>query len=127
MKYFGFTVGFVFLLCVANTHAHEMTPTYPKLDTSHVSGVLKTKMKIFNRREDVSYYEIGVFDKDWNAIPFVTSYKVLQMDYLAHAEVDIYINKGDATRSEYICSKSKLKKDDVVSSAIASRICSRIK
>ena len=113
------------LLGVAN--AHEMTPTYPKLETAHVPGVLKTKMKIFNRREDVSYYEIGVFDKDWNAIPFVTSYKVLQMDYLAHAEVDIYINEGDATRSEYICSKSKLKKDDVETSAIASRICSRIK
>jgi hypothetical protein len=127
MKYVWFTLGFIFLLGTANTHAHEMTPTYPKLEASYIPGVLKTRMHIFNRRDDVSYYEIGVFGEDWEPIPFVTSYKLLKMDYLAHAEVDIYINKQDKASAEYICSKSKLRKEDVVSSAISSRICSRIK
>lgn len=114
------------LVCgIAN--AHEMTPTYPQFSNAFVPGVLKTNMEIFNKREDVSYYEIGAFDGEWNAIPFVTSYKVIKMEYLAHAQFDIYIKAEDKKRLMYICSKSKLTKDTVKSSAIASRICSKVK
>ena len=62
--------------------AHEMTPTYPKLEPSHLDGVYKTTMEMFNKREDVSYYEIGVFDKDKNPIPFVSSYKIIKMEII---------------------------------------------
>ena len=115
------------LILALETKAHEMTPTYPKFEASFVSGVLKTKMRLFNRRSDVSYYEIGVFDSDWKPVPFVTSYKVMKMEYLDTAEFDIYIKKGDLSRSMYICSKSKLLKKDIKGSGISSRICSKIK
>ena len=107
--------------------AHEMTPTYPKLRPSHLDNVYVTEMEMFNKRNDVEYYEIGVFDKDFNPIPFVTSYKVLNIKYLGHVSFDVYIRKDDVSEAEYICSKSKLRKEDTKRTAVNSRICSRIK
>jgi hypothetical protein len=115
------------LILTVDAKAHEMTPTYPKFESSFVSGVMKTKMRLFNRRNDVKYYEIGVFDSEWKPVPFVTSYKLLQMDYLETVSFDLYINTKDLSNSTYICSKSKLIKSDVISTGIASRICSKIK
>ena len=115
------------LILTLDANSHEMTPTYPKFESSFVNGVMKTKMRLFNRRNDVSYYEIGVFDSEWKPVPFVTSYKVMKMAYLDTAEFDIYINKTDLIGATYICSKSKLQKKDVISSGISSRICSKIK
>ena len=51
--------------------AHEMTPTYPEWRYSIYSDLLVTKMEMFNKRNDVEYYEIAVFDENWNPIPFV--------------------------------------------------------
>ena len=50
----------IVLLCLFGfqSNAHEMTPTYPVLDSSYIEGVVVAKMKLFNRREDVEYYEI---------------------------------------------------------------------
>jgi hypothetical protein len=107
--------------------AHEMTPTYPKLKQSHISDVLVTRMQMFNKRADVEYYEIGVFDKDFNPIPFVSSYGIFKLEYLGHVTFDVYIRKRDADRVEYICSKSKLKKESKTRTPISSKICSRIK
>lgn len=107
--------------------AHEMTPTYPTLSPSHIEGVYKTKMEMFNKRQDVEYYEIGVFDKDFNPIPFVSSYNVLRIKYLGHVEFEIYIRKSDVSKATYICSKSKLRKDGNVRTAVSSRICSKIR
>jgi len=107
--------------------AHEMTPTYPKLTPSYMDNVYKTTMEMFNKRNDVEYYEIGVFDKDWNPIPFVTSYKIIRLRYLGHVTFDVFIRKADVGRAEYICSKSKLRKDSNTKTAITSRICSRFK
>lgn len=84
-------------------------------------------MQMFNKRQDVEYYEIGVFDKDWNAIPFVTSYSVIRIRYLGHVTFDIYIRKADVPRAEYVCSLSKLRKEKNPKTAIASRICSKFK
>ena len=53
--------------------AHEMTPAYPVFQPSHIDGVSKVNMEMFNRRADVEYYELGVFDKSWGSIPFVSS------------------------------------------------------
>jgi len=33
--------------------SHEMTPTYPSWSISHIEGVQKTRMAIFNKRSDV--------------------------------------------------------------------------
>lgn len=107
--------------------AHEMVPTYPKLVPSHVDGLLKTTMKMFNKRADVEYYEVGVFDKDFNPVPFVTTYNIFKLDYLGHVTFDVYIRARDKDRAEYICSKSKIRKDSTTKTAISSKICSRIK
>ena len=109
------------------TIAHEMTPTYPKMRPSHLDNVYVTTMEMFNKRQDVEYYEIGVFDKDFKPVPFVSKYEIINLRYLGHVTFDIYIRKSDVGRAEYICSKSKLRKDDSVRTAISSRICSKIK
>lgn len=110
-----------------SAHAHDMTPTYPKLTHSHLDGVVKTTMSIFNKRQDVQHYEIKVFDKDFQSIPFVTSQSVIRLDYLSKTTFDVYIRKADASRAVYICSLSKLQKDSTVRTAVSSRICSKIK
>lgn len=84
-------------------------------------------MQMFNKRADVEYYEIGVFDEDFNPIPFVTSYRILKITYLETVTFDVYIRKLDVERATYICSQSKLRKEDITRTAISSRICSKIK
>jgi len=122
LKYF--IVGIMLALPV---QAHEMVPTYPRLEQSHMDGLLKTTMKMFNKRADVEYYEIGVFDKDFKPIPFVTAYNVFKLEYLGHVTFDIYIRAQDKNRAVYICSKSKLRKDNDTKTAISSKICSKFK
>jgi hypothetical protein len=109
------------------TMAHEMTPTYPKMRPSHMDNVYVTTMEMFNKRKDVEYYEIGVFDEEWNPVPFVTSYEIINIRYLGHVTFDIYIRKSDVSKVEYICSKSKLRKEDLTRTAVASKICSRVR
>ena len=107
--------------------AHEMTPTYPKWKYSYMDDLLVTRMEIFNKRSDVEYYELGVFDKDWRPIPFVSQYTILNIKYLERVEVDVYIREIDKFNAEYICSRSKMKTEDLKSSSISSKICSRFK
>ena len=122
LKYF--IVGLMLALPV---QAHEMVPTYPRLEVSHVDGLLKATMKMFNKRADVEYYEVGVFDKDFNPVPFVTSYNVFKLEYLGHVTFDIYIRAQDRDRAVYVCSKSKIRKDSNTKTAISSKICSKFK
>jgi len=126
MKWFMYGIIGVFLMSNVAS-AHEMTPTYPKLTPSHLDNVYKTTMEMFNKRADVEFYEIGVFDKEWNPIPFVSSYTIIKLKYLGHVSFDIYIRKDDVSRAEYICSKSKLRTDNKKRTAVSSRICSRFK
>lgn len=107
--------------------AHEMTPTYPKLVPSHVEGIYVAKMTVFNRRQDVQYYELGVFDGKFSPIPFTAAYKVIKLNYLRKVNLDVYIREQDINKVVYICSQSKLRKDDSVRTAVASRICSKVK
>lgn len=107
--------------------AHEMTPTYPKLGVSHVDGLYKTTLQLFNKREEVEYYEIGVFDKDKAPIPFVSNYKIMKINYLGHVTFDVFIRKQDVSRAVYVCSRSKLRKDNKVRTAVASVICSKFR
>ena len=115
------------MLVVGSAHAHEMVPTYPTWKQSAFKDVVQTTMEMFNKRQDVEYYEIGIFDKDWKPVPFVSSYKVFQLRYLGHVQFDVYINKKDKERAVYICSKSKLRKTGETRTAISSKICSKFK
>lgn len=108
-------------------NAHEMVPTYPKLKPSYMDGLMVTTMEIFNKRKDVEYYEIAVFDKDWKPIPFVSSFTVVQLDYLKRVKFDIYIREKDKDKALYVCSRSKTLQQKVSNTTITSKICSKFK
>lgn len=117
----------ILLLISGSAYSHEFTPTYPELKYSHVQGVLKVDMELFNRREDVSYYELEVLDKSSVPLPFATQSKIVSVSFLERKKIEIYIREIDAGRAVYVCSKSKLNKGMEKASAVASKICSKIK
>lgn len=107
--------------------AHEWTPTYPTMKPSHVQGVYYTDMNLFNGRQDVKYYEISVWDKDWGRIPFAAEIRVVPLEYLARKQIRIYLREEDLPAATYICSLSKLEAEGDLKSAISSKICSKIR
>jgi len=107
--------------------AHEMTPTYPELVPAYMEGVLVTNLKLYNRREDVEYYEIGVFTGEWEPIKFASIERVIRVDYLETKTFDVYVREKDRNKIMYICTISKLRKENVGVSAVSSKICSKIK
>lgn len=116
------------LLCLSGyVSAHEWTPTYPKLEPSHVQGVYKVDMNLFNARQDITYYEISVWDADWNKLPFAAELRVFPIDYLGRKNITIYIREEDRDAVTYICSQSKLISNGESQSSISSRVCSKIK
>jgi hypothetical protein len=104
-----------------------MTPTYPKWKMSFIPTAKMTTMQVFNKRADVQWYQIGVFDKEWNPIPFVSRYKIINVKYLTRVEFDVYINDTNVNLAEYICSTSKLRRNDNFVPVVESKICSRFK
>ena len=120
---------YILMLCLVTSqaYAHEMIPTYPKFGASFMEGLSKTTMTLFNKRADVEYYEIAVFDVDWKPIKFVSEYQVFKIPYLSTVTFDIYVRDQDKSKVEYICSRSKLRKENLKRTAISSRICSRVK
>lgn len=129
MKYllYVFIVVMATTFVVRKASAHEMVPTYPELVPSFMDGLYKTTMTMFNKRKEIEYYEIGVFDSEWNPIPFVSNYQIYKIPYLTTMSFDVFIRKADKDRVTYICSKSKLRKVDTSKTAISSRICSKVK
>lgn len=129
MKYLMYIVSVMsIMLLAAKVQAHEMVPTYPKLNSSYMGGLQVTTVTVFNKRPEVEYYEIGVFDDDWNALTFVSQYKIYKVPHLSTVSIDIYIRDEDKYKVSYICSKSKLRKaDGTIRTAVSSRICSRVK
>jgi len=108
--------------------AHEWTPTYPKMKYSFIDGIMVTTMDLFNKREDISWYEIGVYDKDFNLIKHsVQGGKVQYVPPLQRKSVDVYIRSKDMDKATYICSKSKIISESEKATVVASRICSKIK
>jgi len=107
--------------------AHEFTPTYPKLKQSYVEGILYTTMTLFNAREDVQYYEMGVFDEEWNKVPFSVVEPIMFIKHLERKKIEVYIREKDRDRALYICSTSKLIMSGGGKTAVRSRICSKIK
>ena len=129
MKYLVFVISaFCAGFFYANeTVAHEMVPTYPELKQSYMEGLYTTTMTMFNRRPEVEYYEIGVYDDDWEPVKFVSNYKIWKIPYLSTVSFDIYIRGNDKYKVRYICSKSKLRKSNMTRTAVSSRICSKVK
>ena len=117
----------LWLLLCGSVAAHDMTPTYPKWKMSFIPSAKMTTMQMFNKRKDVQWYEIGVFDKEWNLLPFVTRYKILRVKYLSRVKFDVYISNEYLDDAEYICSTSKLRGQDSFQPIVESRICSRFK
>lgn len=115
------------LLFGHSASAHEMVPTYPKLQPAYVEGLYKTTMTMFNKRPEVEYYEIGVFTSDWKPIPFVSNYKVYKVPYLSTVSFEIYIRSEDRYNVTYICSVSKLRQSSRTRTAVSSKICSKVK
>ena len=108
--------------------AHDFTPTYPRLETTYMDGVLKAEMKLFNKREDISYYRIGVFDNEWNKVPFIIQGgKIINVEYLETKRFDVYVQAKRRKDVVYICSKSLTLQDGSTKTVMASRICSKVK
>ena len=84
-------------------------------------------MTLFNARDDVEYYQFGVFDAEWNKVPFAMQNKIMKFKHLEKKNVDIFIREKDRKDAVYICSKSKLIVDGGSKTSIISRICSKIK
>jgi len=123
---FRYVIALMMVLsCSAN--AHQFLPTYPKFQNSFVEGVVYTKMELFNKRKEIGFYELGVFDEDWNSIAFATESKIIRVNYLETKYINVYIKKEDLKRAVYICTESKIRKEDIQATSIASKICSKIK
>ena len=121
-------LSIIFLLfSVSLGYAHEMTPTYPKPTPSYIKDIFEVKMNLYNAREDVQYYEINVFDDQWNPVPFAANKRIVKLPFKQRMSFSVYLRKSDINRATYICTLSRLRKEDVNQSAIASRICSKIK
>lgn len=107
--------------------AHEWTPTYPELIQSYVKGVLQSELTLYNARQDVEYYEIGVFDKDMEPVSFAVSQRIINVEYQRRKKVAVFVRTKDRDRAVYVCSKSKLLKDSGTKALITSNICSKYK
>lgn len=118
---------FLVLLLPKVALAHEMTPTFFELKPSLYNNVYVTEMSFFNKREDAKFYEISVYDKDFNPVSFATADKIFQSKMHSRSTISIYIRKKDLDNVVYICTESKLLKGEVDSTGITSRICSKKK
>lgn len=118
----------MFLLMIGGSaNAHQFLPTYPTFQQSFMEGVVYTKMQLFNKRKEVEYYELSVYDVDWNALPFASENKIINVKYLQTKDINVYVKREDLKRVTYICTESKIKKDALQNSVIYSKICSKVK
>ena len=109
--------------------AHELTPTYPKLRMSAYDNVLQTEMKIFNTREGIKYFKVGVYDAEWTPLAFATSTgsSTLYVEPLKGIKFKVYVKTNAADRVTYICTKSRILQQDATQAMVNSRICSKVK
>jgi|TARA_R110000772_G_scaffold98930_1_gene198453 hypothetical protein len=103
-----------------------MTPAYPKFSNSYINNVSTTKMKLFNKREDISYYKVEVLTNDWKPIAFASTNKIIKLDYNKTILFDVYVQTKDIKHVVYICTVSKNFKQEKKVTLVASRICSKI-
>lgn len=115
------------LLTGGCANAHQFTPTYPKLELSHMPGIMKADMVLFNDRKEIRYYGVNVFDKEWNPVRFATQSKIIPINYKERKYITIYLSGTGIKNAKYICSKSKILMSISTPSIVSSRICSKIK
>jgi len=130
MRYFALLIIIVLsaIFVADKASAHEMVPTYPVLKPSRFDGLVQTTVTVFNKRPEVEYYEVGVFTEEWEPLKFVSNYKIYKIPYLSTVAVDIYMRKEDKYKVTYICSVSKLRKEELTTrTAVSSKICSKVK
>ena len=113
------------LFLAGKVSAHEMTPTYPPLVPSYVDGLVSAKMTMFNSRNDVDYFEVGVFDADWKPVPFADTAKIMRVPYGTTKTFEVFVRDEDKNRATFICSLSKLRTDSSARTIVSSKICSR--
>jgi hypothetical protein len=96
-------------------------------EDSYMTGIVQTRMSLFNTRKDVDYYEVQVLDVNMNPIDFATTDQIIHTPHLKRRSVDIYIRRTDIDRAVYICSVSKLLVAGNTGASVSSRICSKVK
>jgi len=84
-------------------------------------------MLLFNRRQDVKYFEVEVTDENFKPIPFASDSKIYRAEYLQRVKVMIYIREDSLLNATYICSRSKFLQNVVPTNLVSSRICSKIR
>lgn len=107
--------------------AHEMTPTYFKFRHSASKQIYQTSLSLFNRREDQQFYQVSVYDKDFNHIPFASKTRLIKLKVHTKQKFTVFIKKEDLDDVVYICTESKTPKGQLESTGITSRICSKRK
>lgn len=123
-----FRYVFIMLLAISShASAHQFLPTYPKFEPSFIAGVSHAKMELFNKRKEIQYYELSVFDENWNGLAFASESKIIQIGYLETKKINVYVRNEDLKKVEFICTESKLRKEETKQTLISSKICSKIK
>jgi hypothetical protein len=117
----------ILLLLPVSVESHQWTPTYPELRPSFVDGVRTTKMRLFNKRKDVRYYEIQVLDSEFRPVSFAANEKILFVDYLQTKTVEVYVPNKATRQPLYICTISKQVKQGKTKTMVTSRVCSKTK
>jgi hypothetical protein len=84
-------------------------------------------MEIFNKRREVEYYELGVFSQNWEPVTFASEDRIIRVRYLETKKINIYVKNEDLSKVTYICTESRLRKEDVKDTVISSKICSKVK
>lgn len=84
-------------------------------------------MMLFNKRQDVTYFEIEVTDENFKSIPFASNNKIYNVNYLQRVKVTIYIREESLADAVYICSRSKFLKKDLPQNLVSTRVCSKIR
>lgn len=120
-------IALLLVLCSGYASAHSWTPTYPIFTPSYIDGVIQTEMLLFNRRQDVKYFEVEVTDENFKPIPFASDSKIYRADYLQRVKVMIYIRDESLADAVYICSRSKFLQNFVPKNLVSTRVCSKIR
>ena len=116
----------IFLGWATAVSAHEMTPAYPIIKPSHVTGVVKVDLSLFNSREEINYYEIGLYDLNWDRIPFSAVYRIIKVGYKERKNFSVYIRESDLDEAVYVCTTSKIRRQLETKTLVSSKICSRL-
>ena len=116
----------IFIGWATAVSAHEMTPAYPIVKPSHVTGVVKVDLSLFNSREEINYYEIGLYDLNWDRIPFSAVYRIIKVGYKERKNFSVYIRESDLDEAVYVCTTSKIRRQLETKTLVSSKICSRL-